>query len=53
MSHNRYCRDCSLEVEWANNDQISAKAGPYYEHLQRRRIMAARRALLAAEQRTS
>jgi hypothetical protein len=36
----------------ANNDQIAAKAGPYFEHQQRRQLMRARQALLAAERQT-
>jgi len=43
---------CALTATEANNDQISAKAGPYFEHQQRRQLMVARQQLLAAERRT-
>lgn len=49
LSWTRLCESCALAAVEANNDQIAARQGPYFEHLQRRRIMAARKALLASE----
>lgn len=52
LSWTRLCEVCALTRVEANNDQISAQAGPYYEHQQRRIIMRARQRLLAAERQT-
>lgn len=52
LSWTRQCRSCGMATLEANMDQIAAKSGPYFERQQRRTLMAAQRALLAAERKT-
>lgn len=49
LSWTRLCRSCGMARIEANNDQMSAGTGPYFERNQRRTLMEAQRRLLAAE----
>jgi hypothetical protein len=51
ISKRGYCREHGRALLVANNAQLEAKAGPFYDHWERRSLLWARRLLVARQAR--